>query len=115
MRRLLLGGVIVALSVLLGGAAHAVPNQEVFESNNAVWGCEAGAGLPPSHCVNLKSKGNTGIIMVFEPDPRGPSESVSTDPKSDLRPCPPDPSADPDGTWWSPAPGLYVCHHRPSN
>lgn len=96
------------------GAAFAAPPTEPFEENDAVWGCgPLEGGVPPNHCINLKSDGNTGLIMVFEPDPRWPQESVSLDPKSDLRPCPHDPDADADGTWWSPLPGVWVCHHRP--
>ena len=105
----LVGGVLGLAGV---GTAAAGPNQDRFEANPAFL-CQAEAGLPPSHCVNVKSKGDTGVILVFEPDPRGPQESVSTNPKSDTRPCPHDPAADADGTWWSPAPGLWVCHHRP--
>ena len=106
---------VVLSTVLLGTAAvaGADPNQEVFDRNNTTWACEDEAGLPPAHCVNVNSQGNTGIIHVFNPDPRLPVESISTDPKSDLRPCPHDPDADPDGTWWSPDPGLWVCHHHP--
>jgi hypothetical protein len=92
-------------------AAGEGPPQEVFEDSSA-WLCEAEAGLPPSHCINAKSAGHTGVIMVFAPDERWPQESYSTNPKADSRPCPHDPDAV-DGTWWSPVPGLYVCHHRP--
>lgn len=105
-----LGVVIVAVSMMTGGAAHAVPSQ--FDSNDAVWGCGPAEGVPPNHCINRKSQGNTGLIRVFAPDERGPAESISTDPKSDSRPCPHD-DVDGDGTWWSPLPGLWVCHHRP--
>lgn len=91
------------------------PSLEVFDGNDATWGCsgDAGVALPPNHCINLRSQGSTGVIKVFSPDPRWPQESVSTDEKSDTRPCPHDPAADPDGTWWSPQAGLWVCHHRP--
>ena len=91
------------------------PPMGPFDKQNAVWGCSPSDGvpLPPNHCINLKSNGNTGVIKVFSPDERWPQESISTDPKSDSRPCPHDPDADPDGTWWSPQPGIWVCHHRP--
>lgn len=101
--------------VLGATAATAAPPQEVFDANDATWACEAEAGIPPAHCINIRSQGNTGIILVFEPDPRGPQESISFDPSSDTRPCPHDPGSD-DGTWWSVSPenaGPWVCHHRP--
>lgn len=100
------------LTVAMGGPAAASPDQDVFDGSDAAWACEAEAGLPPHHCINVNSQGNTGIIKVFEPDPRWPQESISFDPKSDSRPCPHDPDAA-DGTWWSPFPGAWVCHHRP--
>lgn len=108
--------VVPAVAALLwvGGPAVGSPNQDVFDANDAVWGCsgDTGVELPPYHCINAKSQGNTGVIKVFEPDTRWPVESISTDPKSDTRPCPHD-SAATDGTWWSPLPGVWVCHHRP--
>ncbi|HEX6328496.1 MAG TPA: hypothetical protein VFZ72_18155 [Jiangellaceae bacterium] len=88
------------------------PPKDPFDANDATWGCEAEAGVPPEHCINLRSQGNTGVIKVFAPDDRWPQESISFDPKSDDRPCPHDPAAT-DGTWWSPFPGAWVCHHKP--
>jgi hypothetical protein len=104
---------LVALSGSAAQAAGSGPSIEPFENNDAVWACQSdGAPLPPHHCINVKSQGSTGVIKVFSPDERWPQEGVSTDPKSDSRPCPHDPLAL-DGTWWSPVPGLWVCHHRP--
>lgn len=111
---------VAALAVTVGVALLSVastfaaggPPIAVFDNQDGVWGCGP-PFVPPNHCINLKSQGNTGVIKVFAPDSRWPQESVSTDPKSDSRPCPHDPNADPDGTWWSPIPGLWVCHHRP--
>ncbi len=103
-------GVLGLVGASAAGAAG--PKQEVIGGNPA-FVCEGDAGLPPNHCVNVKGRGDTGVILVFLPDERGPQESVSTNPKADTRPCPQDPGADEDGTWWSPADGLYVCHHRP--
>lgn len=90
------------------------PKWDVFNANDAVWGCSGDPGvlLPPFHCINLQSRGDTGLIMVFDPDTRWPQESISTNPLSDSRPCPQDAAAT-DGTWWSPLPGVWVCHHRP--
>lgn len=113
-RTLVVLAVAIGLGLLAVGSAVADgPPQGPFETNDGTWLCGAEAGLPPYHCINIRSQGNTGVIKVFYPDPRWPQEGVSTDPKSDTRPCPHDPDADPDGTWWSPAPGLWVCHHRP--
>lgn len=114
MRRIL---VVVVATVALGlfavaSAAAGGPPQGPFEDSEGTWLCGEEAGLPPYHCINAKSKGNTGVIKVFSPDERWPQEGVSSDPKSDSRPCPHDPAAT-DGTWWSPLPGLWVCHHRP--
>ena len=106
---LLAVGVVVASPTVASAGGPPMP---VFQENPAFL-CEGEADLPPSHCINGKGKGSTGVILVFAPDPRGPQESYSTDPRADARPCPHDPGADADGTWWSPAPGLYVCHHRP--
>lgn len=115
MRRVLVTVVTaVAIGLLSVGAAGAAgPGVAPFDRNDPVWGCgPIEGGVPPNHCINLKSQGNTGVIKVFFPDSRWPQEGVSTDPKSDSRPCPHDPAAT-DGTWWSPLPGLWVCHHRP--
>lgn len=103
---------IVGTLMTVGGTAAAAPPQDVFDANNNTWACEAEGQLPPSHCLNVQSQGNTGIIKVFEPDERWPQESISFDPKSDTRPCPHDPAAT-DGTWWTPFAGAWVCHHRP--
>lgn len=102
------------LVVLVSAVAVAAdgPPMGPFDGNDQTWACGQEAGLPPYHCINVKSKGNTGLIMVFSPDPRWPAEGISFDPKADARPCPHDPAAT-DGTWWSPFPGAYVCHHRP--
>jgi len=111
--------VVITVGLALAGAfaivpvANASPNPETFDANPA-WFCQSeGAPLPPNHCLNTKSSGDTLNLKVLEPDPRGPQESASFNPKADARPCPHDPDADPDGTWWEAAPGLYVCHHRP--
>jgi len=103
---------VFGLMVAATGPAVASPDQDVFDENDNAWACEAEAGLPPAHCINIRSQGNTGVIKVFEPDERWPVEGISFDPKSDSRPCPHDPAAT-DGTWWSPFPGAWVCHHRP--
>jgi hypothetical protein len=102
------------LAVTATAAAAAGPPKEIIQQTKA-WGCEGEAGLPPEHCINLRSKGDTGVILVFDPDPRWPQESISFNPASDSRPCPHDPGAT-DGTWWSVSPdnaGPWVCHHRP--
>jgi hypothetical protein len=106
------GAAALGSMVWAAGPASASPNQDVFDQNDTAWACEAEAGLPPHHCLNIESQGNTMVIKVFEPDARWPQESISFDPKSDSRPCPHDPAAT-DGTWWSPFPGAWVCHHRP--
>src|SRR5687768_10960970 len=111
-RTLTILGIAIACVLATGPAAFAEPNPDTFDDNPA-WACESEAGLPPNHCINAKSNGDTLNLKVFEPDPRGPQESASVNPKADARPCPHDPDADPDGTWWEAAPGLYVCHHRP--
>jgi len=112
--KLLVVGLAAAFGLVVVGVepAAASPDLDVFDDNDAAWACEAEAGLPPNHCINVNSQGNTGVIKVFEPDARWPQESISFDPKSDSRPCPHDPAAT-DGTWWSPFPGAWVCHHRP--
>lgn len=96
------------------GAGHAAPPPDVFNGNDQAWLCfgDEGAPVPPNHCLNANSRGNTSVIMVLEPDVRGPAEGISFDEKADSRPCPHD-DVDGDGTWWSPLPGAYVCHHKP--
>ena len=112
-------GIVVGVALLMSVLGSAVatasegPPKGPFYDNDRTWACEAEAGLPPNHCINVNSKGNTGLIKVFYPDPRWPQEGISFNPKADDRPCPHDPDADPDGTWWSPLPGAYVCHHLP--
>jgi hypothetical protein len=109
----LLSALVGSVLFLPGSAAAGGPKQDRFEQNSA-WACESAADLPPNHCINVKGKGDTGVLLVFEPDPRGPQESISWNPKADSRPCPHDADADPDGTWWQVFPeGPYVCHHRP--
>jgi hypothetical protein len=103
------------LVIMLGSAVAAAsegPPKGPFYANDRTWMCGDGVVLPLNHCLNVRSKGNTGLIMVFYPDSRWPAEGISFDPKADRRPCPHDPAAT-DGTWWSPFPGAYVCHHRP--
>ncbi len=109
---------VVAMSAVgvfgaAGVSAAAGPPIEVIDAKDDVWGCfgDEGVMLPPHHCINKKSQGKTGIILVFPPDDRGPAEGVS-DASADDRPCPHDPDS-PDGTWWEPVPGLFVCHHKP--
>jgi len=115
MRKSLIGAVICAASVVgMGTSALAGgPPRDVLDDNNNTWACEAEFGLPPEHCINVRSQGNTGLIIVLDGDPRWPAEGISFDPKADDRPCPHDPDADEDGTWWSPFEGAYVCHHKP--
>lgn len=112
----LASSVLLAVGTVVASPAVASadgPPQAVFDDNPAFL-CEAAAepDLPPHHCIIAKGGGSTGVIKVFSPDLRWPVESYSTDDKADTRPCPHDPDAT-DGTWWSPVPGLYVCHHRP--
>jgi hypothetical protein len=115
--RVLVGAFVVtaALGVTATAAAAAGPPEEVFAGQEDPWFCheDSGGTLPEHHCLNVSSQGNTVVLLVFEPDPRGPQESGSSDPEADLRPCPHDPDADPDGTWWEVLPGFFVCHHRP--
>jgi hypothetical protein len=124
MKKGLIGAaVFAALVVGVGTPALAGgPPDEVFYGNDDVWACNEGVPqepmppVPPFHCLQVKSQGNVGLIIVLEPDPRGPAEGVTTDAAFDARPCPHDdpPGTDQDdGTWWSPAEGLYVCHHKP--
>lgn len=114
MNRIIIGIAICGASILgLSTSALAGgPPKDVIDGNNNTWACESEAGLPPEHCINIRSQGNTGLIIVLDGDPRWPAEGISFDPKSDDRPCPHDPAAT-DGTWWSPLPGVWVCHHRP--
>lgn len=102
--------VAVALVVLMvPTAALADPPYDKFDEKDG-WICGEAEGLVDNHCLNVASNGKVWNIKVFSPDPRGPQESASTDPKFDDRPCPHD-SGSPDGTWWEFAPGLWVCHH----
>lgn len=112
-------GAGVAALALLGAGASVVdaggPPADVLDRNDNTWGCAAEAGLPPNHCINLRSKGDTGVIIVLDGDDRWPQESISWNPASDDRPCPHDPGS-PDGTWWSVTllnAGPWVCHHKP--
>ena len=109
MRRNKLTVVVLTMAfATLSAPAQAAPDYDTFDAKDG-WICGAEEGLVDGHCLNVKSKGKTWNIKVFE-EGLGPQESASTDPKADLRPCPHDPSS-PDGTWWEFAPGLWVCHH----
>ena len=113
-------GVAAAAAMLLLSASPALagPPLDVVRASDA-WTCwDEGAPVPPNHCINTRSQGRTGIILVFPPDDRGPAEGISFDPRVADRPCPHDPDAV-DGTWWQPtlpdgstAP-FWVCHHKP--
>ncbi len=117
MRRFVVLSLVTAMLVigLIPVASAQGLNQEDLE--RAGWACGGDAGLPPGHCVNpgFGRPGphlSTFIIMVFGEDGDFHSaEGATFQPRADSRPCPHD-SESPDGTWWSPAPGLYVCHHR---
>ena len=100
-----------AALVVTTGTASAGPPAQVFEANDQTWQCHEDGFPAPSHCTNLRSKGRTGLILVFPPDDRGPAEGVSG-PNADDRPCPHDPGL-PDGTWWEVVPDTFVCHHKP--
>jgi hypothetical protein len=102
---------VIMLGSAVAGASEGPPIGPFYD-NDRTWACGPALGLPDYHCLNIKSKGNTGLIMVFYPDARWPAEGISFNPKADQRPCPHDPDAT-DGTWWSPFEGVYVCHHRP--
>jgi len=115
-KKAIITAALTAVSLIaLSSVAAAAPPHDVFEDNNNTWACEAEADpdLPPDHCINTRSSGTVGLIMVLDGDPRWPAESVSGDPKFASRPCPHDPNAT-DGTWYQPEPGApRVCHHKP--
>ena len=108
--------VAIGLSTFAVGTASAGPPAEVFNDNDQAWLCygDEGAPVPANHCINANSQGDTGVIIVLEPDERGPSEGISFNPKADDRPCPHD-DQEGDGTWWAPLgpEGPWVCHHKP--
>lgn len=110
-----LGATTVAVATFGAGTSYAAPPADVFNNNDQAWLCfgDEGAPVPPNHCLNANSQGNTGVIIVLEPDERGPAEGISFDPKADSRPCPHD-DVEGDGTWWSPMEGVWVCHHKPA-
>jgi hypothetical protein len=103
----------VGLALVGAAAAQATqgPPKAPKDNNDSTWGCEAEAGLPPEHCINLKSQGKIGNIKVFFPDGRWPQEGISFDSSVDNLPCLNDPGS-PDGTWWEVLPGVWVCHHK---
>lgn len=117
MKRTLVKKTISALAIsglaaagLASSAGAQGPPPDVID---ATWICgpvESGGVLPPGHCINGNSKSATFTILVFE-DGAFRQETGSFDPKADSRPCPHDPES-PDGTFWSPVPGLFVCHHK---
>ncbi len=86
------------------------PPADVIDANWICGPVESGGMSPPDHCINGSSKSDTFTILVFE-DGVFRAELGSFNPKADSRPCPHDPDS-PDGTYWSPVPGLYVCHHN---
>ncbi len=110
-----IAGVVICGASLLGVGSVAFaggPPEDVLDGNNNTWVCGDEGGLPAYHCLNIRSNGNTGLIIVLDGDARWPAEGISFDPKSDDRPCPNDPAAT-DGTWWSPFEGAWVCHRKP--
>jgi hypothetical protein len=125
MRRWLILGVVLVLAMLvLAPGALGAGHTDLSKKEAAGWVCGAAAELPPGHCIspgtakNLEktaANGRTFQILVFDPEGNFlAAESASFHPGADARPCPHDPEADPDGTWWNPGvPGLFVCHHQP--
>ena len=107
-RRVTMLATILAI-MMVAGVAQAAPSFEKFDEKDG-WICGSAEGLVDNHCLNIKSEGTVKNIKVFLPDPRGPQEGLSFDPKFDDRPCPHD-EGSPDGTWWEFAPGMWVCHH----
>lgn len=105
--------VAIGLSTFAVGTASAGPPAEVFNDNDQVWSCfdPVRPGIN-DHCQNAQSQGDTGVIIVLEPDDRGPAEGISSNPKADDRPCPHD-DQEGDGTWWAPGEDIWVCHHKP--
>ena len=113
MKKAIITAALTAVSLIaLSSAAAAGPPLEPFDENGATWDCDIAA--PPVHCMNVRSKGHVGLIMVFPPDDRGPAESWSFDARFDSRPCPHDEG---EGTWYDPNTfddsEIYVCHHKP--
>lgn len=109
------GTAVVAAAIALvssASTASAQPPEQVFEDNDQTWMCHDDGFPAPAHCVNVRSQGQTGLILVFPPDDRGPAEGISG-PNAQDRPCPHDPDAV-DGTWWEIFPDTFVCHHRPA-
>jgi hypothetical protein len=51
----------VGAMLWVGSPAFASPNQDVFDANDATWGCagDPGVELPAYHCINVKSQGKT--------------------------------------------------------
>lgn len=120
MRRMMIVSALVALVLAL--VAPAAMGSALSDKEDAGWACGAAAGLPPGHCISpgtaknlakTAAKGGTFLIMVYDPVSGDllSSETATFDEGADDRPCPNDPES-PDGTWWSPVPGLYVCHHQ---
>lgn len=108
-----------AVTVATAGAALAVGPAEATVAATPAFACSPDAPAPPHHCMNVRSQGKVGLLLVVEPDPRGPAEGITFDPAFDDRPCPHDPDSS-DGTWWQPIDPVtgetlpfYVCHHRP--
>ncbi len=109
---------MAALMLLLAPAALAgeLSDQETKEA--AGWSCD----LAPGHCISpgtaknferIAANGQTFQIMVYGEDGNFLAAEIGTFKTSaDGRACPNDPESD-DGTYWSPLPGLYVCHHQP--
>jgi hypothetical protein len=115
-RRIVVLSVVTAMLVV--GAIPVASAQGLTQEKleNAGWACGGDADLPPGHCVNPGGGPgenlSTFTIMVFGEDGDFHSaEGATFQASADTRPCPHDDES-PDGTWWSPFPGLYVCHHR---
>lgn len=116
--------VLAVAAMVVGVMAPAALASDQATKEAAGWACGSDAELPPGHCIspgtakNLEATAATGRtfqILVYDTDGNFlAAESASFHPGADARPCPSDPEADPDGTWWNPGvPGLYVCHHQP--
>lgn len=118
-RRFVVVGLLFSLVVL--GVAPAALASDQSTKEAAGWACGESAGLPPGHCISpgtaknfakIAAKGGTFLIMVYDGEGNFiSSEGATFKASADSRPCPNDPES-PDGTWWSPVPGLYVCHHQ---
>ena len=121
MKRLITAVTLAAMLLVVTAPSALASDQSTKEA--AGWGCGEAVGLPAGHCISpgtvknfdkIAAKGQTFQLLVFDEEGNFLTAEIATFKASAAdRPCPNDPEAAPDYTYWAFIPDvLWVCHHQ---